>query len=212
MSKTYYPVFLQVHGRRCLVVGGGDVAARKAASLVECAASVHVVSPRLSPELAALANAGTIAVSQRPYEPADTVGAGLVIAATDNADVNRQVALDCRENNIPVNVVDAPELCDFIVPAVIRRGPLTIAVSTAGTLPAMAKKIRETLENEFDQAYGELLEALGAARTRVLRDVPDAARRKQIFSRLAAEDLLSLLREQGHSALESRIATIIREE
>lgn len=192
-------------------MGGGEVAARKVASLLDCGASVSVVSPQILPELAALAEAGKITVSPQAYDTPLISGACLVIAATNDAAVNNRVALDCGESGIWVNVADAPELCDFILPATIRRGPLTIAVSTAGTLPAMAKRIRETLESEFDQAYGELLEVLGEARSHVLREVADPLRRKQIFTRLATEDLLSLLRRQGHDALKNRIAEIIDE-
>ncbi|MBS3947570.1 MAG: bifunctional precorrin-2 dehydrogenase/sirohydrochlorin ferrochelatase [Dethiobacter sp.] len=206
---NYYPVFLALQGKLCLVVGGGDVAARKVASLLECAAAVRVVSPTLLPELETLASEGQITVFRRPFASADTDGASLVIAATNQPAVNRLVALDCRQRKIPVNVVDAPELCDFLVPATIRRGPLTIAVSTGGTLPAMARKIRRKLEEDFDQSYGLLLVALGSARSRVLDKIADSGRRKRIFSALAAADLLSVIQAEGVAALEEEIERLI---
>lgn len=210
MTMTnYYPVFLALQGKLCLVVGGGDVAARKVASLLECGAAVRVVSPTLLPELETLTEQGKIAVDRRPYAPDDICGASLVIAATNQPAVNRLVALHCQQRKIPVNVVDAPELCDFLVPATIRRGPLTIAVSTGGTLPSMARKIRRKLEEDFDQNYGLLLAALGSARSRVLEEIADSGRRKRIFSALAAADLLSVVEAEGVAALEKEIERLI---
>jgi precorrin-2 dehydrogenase/sirohydrochlorin ferrochelatase len=209
MEKNYYPVFLQLKNKLSLVVGGGAVAARKVASLLECAAVVRVVSPDISPELEELAQYGHIEVRRRSFEQADIEGASLVIAATNNGEVNRNIAYYCGERNIPVNVVDAPELSNFIVPATIRRGPLTIAVSTGGTMPAIARKIRQSLEGQFDEAYGQLLETLGEVRAQVLRDVPDPQRRKRIFTAFATEDLLSILNKDGHQALQKMIAEII---
>lgn len=206
---NYYPVFFRLQGKLCLVAGGGGVAARKVAALLECGADIRVVSPVLHPELEALAKEGQITVICRPFTQADINGASLVIAATNKPAVNRQIAFECQQQKIPVNVVDAPELCDFLVPATIRRGPLTLAVSTGGTLPAMARKIRQKLEEDFDQDYGLLLEALGAARSRVLGEIADSGRRKRIFAALAAADLLSHIREEGLASLEEQINRLI---
>ncbi|EEG77746.1 precorrin-2 dehydrogenase/sirohydrochlorin ferrochelatase family protein [Dethiobacter alkaliphilus] len=210
MEKNYYPVFLQLKNKQCVVVGGGDVAARKVAALLACDAVVRVISPEIVPELQTLADTNRIEAICRPYTRESLADAFIVIAATNNHQVNQLVAEHCHEDGIPVNVADAPHLCDFIVPATIRRGPLTIAVSTGGTLPAMAKKIRRQLENDFDEAYGELLTALGQARTQVLDQIPDSARRKRIFTALAAEDLLSTIHQGGRAALDRRIAEIIQ--
>ena len=210
METTYYPVFLQLKNKLCVVIGGGGVAARKTASLLDAGATVRVVSPQLTPELEELAAAGRFEAIRAPYSQESIAGAFLVISATSDTDVNRQVAHHCRESGILVNVVDAPTLCDFIVPASLKRGPLTVAVSTGGSLPAMALKIRHKLELDFDEAYGELLTALGEARTRVLRDVPDPQKRKEIFTALAADDLLTTLRREGRIALEDKITQIIK--
>lgn len=209
MEKTFYPIFLQLKNKICVVVGGGDVAARKVTALLECGAVVRVVSPDLLPELAARAASNLIQVSRLPFNEESLTDAFIVIAATNNRLVNRQVAEYCRDRGILVNVVDAPDLCDFIVPATVRRGPLTLAVSTGGKLPAMARKIRIKLEEDFDEAYGELLTALGEARTQVLTEVTDSARRKRIFTTFAKEDLLSIIHKGGHAALEIRIQEII---
>ena len=210
MDTNYYPIFLQLNNKLCVVIGGGDVATRKVTALLESNATVRVISPQLSPELEALSDAGRIEACRHAYTADSLSGAYLVIAATSSPAVNRQAAAHCGANNIPINVVDAPELCDFIVPATVKRGPLTIAVSTGGNLPAMARQIRQKLESEFDEAYGELLTALGEARTRVLRDIDDPIRRKQIFTTLANADLLTTLRQQGRTALELKIEQIIQ--
>jgi precorrin-2 dehydrogenase / sirohydrochlorin ferrochelatase len=209
MDNNYYPVFLQLANKRCLVVGGGDVATRKAASLQECGAAVCVVSPAVTPALQEMAAGGGLEIILRPFAVEDVHDAALVIAATNQPEVNRAVARACRERQIPVNVVDAPQESSFIVPAAIRRGPLTLAVSTGGTLPAMARKIRQDLENQFDEAYGELLTVLGETRTRVLAEIPDPAARRRIFTALAAADLLTVLRTHGPEALRQNIEQII---
>jgi precorrin-2 dehydrogenase/sirohydrochlorin ferrochelatase len=205
----YYPVFLQLKNKLCVVIGGGEVASRKVDSLLECHASVRVVAPAAVPPLRELAALGRVEYLSVPYTRATLDGAYLAVAATDNPAVNRTVAAHCREQRIPVNVVDAPELCDFILPATIRRGPLTLAVSTGGTAPAVARQIRRELEEKFDDAYGELLTVLGETRIRVLNDIADADRRKHIFTTLARDDLLTLLREKGRPALEDRINELI---
>lgn len=209
MDTNYYPIFLQLHHKLCVVIGGGEVATRKVTTLLECNATVRVISPQLTPELEALADAHRLEALRHPYTPESLAGAYLVIAATSSPAVNRQVATHCHANNIPINVVDAPELCDFIVPATVKRGPLTIAVSTGGNLPAMARHIRQVLATEFDEVYGELLTALGEARARVLRDINDPVQRKQIFTTLVTTDLLTTLRQEGRTALELKIEQII---
>lgn len=205
----YYPVFLQLKNKLCVIIGGGVVASRKVDSLLECNASVRVVAPEMVPSLRELAALGRVEYLSAPYTRETIAGAFLAVAATDNPAVNRTVAAHCREQHIPVNVVDAPELCDFILPATIRRGPLTLAVSTGGTAPAVARQIRRELEEKFDDAYGELLTVLGETRLRVLKDIADAEQRKHIFTTLAQDDLLTLLRDKGRSALEDRINELI---
>ncbi len=152
----YYPIFLGLSGKRCVVVGGGEVALRKVRALLEHEAEVKVISPKLCPELAQMAEKKIIQVLPRVYDHGDLEGACMVIAATDDGKINRKVAEEAREGEILVNVVDDPEQSAFIVPSYLRRGALTIAVSTAGKSPALARKIRTRLENDFGTEYASL--------------------------------------------------------
>ncbi|MBB6284897.1 precorrin-2 dehydrogenase/sirohydrochlorin ferrochelatase family protein [Geobacillus subterraneus] len=181
-----YPVILQVRGRRAVVVGGGKVAARKIRGLLEAGADVVMIAPKAEPELQALAAAGTIGWCIKTFAPGDLDGAFLVIAATNDRGVNEAVAQAAAPSQL-VNVVDDPERCDFHVPAVVRRGPLTIAVSTEGASPAVARRIRRELEEQYGEEYGPYLEFLQRARDIVLREVDDAEGRKRLFRALAAD-------------------------
>jgi precorrin-2 dehydrogenase/sirohydrochlorin ferrochelatase len=206
--SQYYPVFLKVRDKLCLVVGGGSVAARKIGSLLEYGGAVRVVSPELSPSLRELAETERISWVPEPYSAESLDGAFLVVAATGNPAVNRQVAADCERRGLPANIVDAPELCSFVVPAVVRRGELAIAVSTGGASPALARRIRQQLEAQFDETYSVLLAALGAARNYIRQNVPDPVRRKALLTALGEADLLSVLKEQGPGALSDCINKI----
>ncbi len=155
--SPYYPIFLSLSGKRCVVIGGGEVALRKVKALLEYEAKVEVISPDFCPELGQMTEKETIHLSQRSYNSGDLQGAFIVIAATDNSEINRKVAEEARERGILVNVVDDPEQSDFIVPSYLRRGALTIAVSTAGRSPALARKIRTRLEKEFGTEYASLV-------------------------------------------------------
>jgi len=164
--SRYFPAFLDLRGRRCLVVGGGAVGTHKAQALAECGARVTVVSPTATPALAALAAAGRLVRRPRPFVERDLRGAALVVAATGVAAVDRAVAALARRRRVLVNVVDRPPECDFIVPSVLRRGPLQIAVSTGGRSPALAREIRRELEALFPHDYGDFVERVGEARAR----------------------------------------------
>lgn len=209
--QDYYPAFFRLNGRTCVVVGGGQVAARKVASFLACGAAVRVVDTVLSPALQDLARDGRVEHIVSTFSEDVLEGAYLAVAATSSPEVNRRVAAECTARGIPVNVVDAPGISDFIVPATVRRGALTIAVSTGGSSPALAAGIRRQLEEQFDQAYAELLEALGAARSRVLAEVDDPDRRRAILTTLAEDTalFLEILREGGSSALAARLDSII---
>ncbi len=155
-ETPYYPVMLHVQGRRCIVVGGGEIALRRVKTLMEHDARVEVVSPELCPELSQLAAAGAVKSTLRDYEPGDLEGAFLVVAATADGTANRQVADEAMERGVLVNVVDTPALCTFIIPSCLRRGAVTIAVSTGGKSPALARRIRTELEPSFGHEYGPL--------------------------------------------------------
>ena len=153
---TYYPVFLNVKGKKCDVVGGGQVALRKVKVMLEHGSDVKVISPDLCPELAELAETGTIQALTREYQEEDLKNAFVAIAATDNSEINRSVMAEARRSAVLVNVVDDAENSDFIVPSYMRRGDVAIAVSTGGTSPALARKIRSRLEREMGDEHALL--------------------------------------------------------
>ena len=166
---AYYPVYLDLRERPCVVIGGGAVAARKVEGLLECGARVTVVAPILGPALKELLRAGRIEARLRPYADGDLAGAMLAIAATDEPSVNAQVAAEARARGVLLNAADDPERCDFILPAVVRRGDLQIAISTGGRSPALARRVREDLERLLPAEYAELLPLLADLRAE-LRD------------------------------------------
>jgi precorrin-2 dehydrogenase/sirohydrochlorin ferrochelatase len=162
--SVYYPIFVDLTRRRCLIVGGGPVAERKAQGLLEAMARVTVVSPALTTQLRRWALAGLVTHRPRPFEAEDVEGCALVIAATDRGAVNTHVARVARRRGIWVNVVDTPDECDFIAPAVVRRGALQLAISTGGNSPMLAKRLRQGLEAMIGPEYGDLTALLGALR------------------------------------------------
>ena len=153
---AYYPVFLNATGKKCVVVGGGQIALRKVRMLLEYGASVDVVSPELCSELIELAGSRRIRAINREYRTGDLKDAFIAIAATDNSDINLQVVNEARTKAVLVNAVDDAENSDFIVPSYVRRGDVTIAISTAGRSPALARKIRTRLEKDFGDEYASL--------------------------------------------------------
>jgi precorrin-2 dehydrogenase/sirohydrochlorin ferrochelatase len=165
----YYPVSLDIKGRRCVVVGGGQVALRKVRALLASGGDIKVISAEPGPELAALEESGQIAVVHRHYRPGDLQKAFVAIAATDSSDINHQVVKEAQQEAVLVNVVDDPENSDFIVPSCVRRGSVAIAVSTNGRSPALARKIRARLEKEFGEEYASLVNLVSEVRTEVKR-------------------------------------------
>ena len=164
---TYYPIFVNISGKKCVVVGGGQVALRKVRTLLEYKVSVEVISPDLCSELSQLAESGEICVIQRSYRAGDLKDAFIAIVATNDSETNLKVAEEARRNAVLVNVVDDPESSDFIVPSYMRRGDVTIAVSTAGRSPALARKIRTRLEKDFGDEYAPLALLIDEVRAEV---------------------------------------------
>lgn len=164
---AYYPSFLNIQGKRCVVIGGGKVALRKVKALLDCGANVTVVSPALHRDLAQLAEAGTISLIHRNDKPGDLMGAFIAIAATTETDTNKRVAMEAKSQGILVNVADDLEQSDFIVPSYVRRGDLTIAVSTAGKSPALAQKIRKKLEKDWGEEYASLVVLVNKVRSQL---------------------------------------------
>ena len=163
-ANVYYPVFLNVKGRNCIVIGGGNVAYRKVVTLLEDGAKVTVISPEMAPELANLAEQKKIKVRDREYLKGDLAGVFVAIAATDSSIINHQIAEEAREKSVLVNVVDDAEFSDFIAPSIVGRGDITFAISTAGQSPALARKLRTKLESIFGEEYGSLGKVLGEVR------------------------------------------------
>jgi len=205
--RDCYHVALHVAGRKCVVVGGGDVALRKAEALAAAGAEVWAVAPEVH---SSLRENSSVQCVEAAYDPSHLHGAMLVIAATDDAVVNRRVSEDAESRGILVNVVDQPDLCSFIVPASVKRGDLCIAISTGGSSPALARRIREQLDEQFGPEYAEYLEALRQIRTEVLRDVHEASVRREILKALPCADVLDVLRRDGRQAAEERMREIVR--
>ena len=190
----YYPICLRVAGRPCLVVGGGRVAEQKVDPLLEAGASTTVVSREITPRLAALVSRKALLHHARPYARPDLRGVFLVIAATDDERTQQQVVRDAQQAGVLVNVVDRPELCDFIMPSIMRRGDLLIATSTSGGSPALAKRIRRDLDALFGPEYELAIQVLRRVRQRLRPDtIP--LKRRQIFSTLIESPLLQYLRD-----------------
>jgi precorrin-2 dehydrogenase/sirohydrochlorin ferrochelatase len=186
---TYYPMMVDLTGRRCLVVGGGRVAERKIGLLLDCRADVEVVSPTTTAKIAELASCKAIRLMRRPVRPTDLTRAFLVFVATDDAGVNRKVAEEVRGAGGLVNVADAPAVCNFLVPAVVRRGDLTVAISTGGGSPALAKRLRQRLEATIGPEYDAFLAALRELRSQVQRVISDPEERHAIYRRAVDSDL-----------------------
>ncbi len=199
---AYLPIFLDVTGRRCVVVGGGEVAARKVSSLLEAGAEVVVVSPSLTAELAGLARESRIHHISRVYATGDLSGAVLIYAATDDNELHERLHIEARDLGIPINVADVPALCTFIAPAVLARGSLKIAVSTEGASPATAKSIIQRLERLFGPEYGLAMEVLRAARHHLQAHEPDIRKRATKLTALAASRIPQYLRKGDLDAVE----------
>ena len=209
MPYPLFPLFIRLDGRICLVVGGGKVAGRKVDGLLEAGAAVTVVSPEATTHIQRLASQGRIALLQKAFSPDDLNGSFLVIAATGDAAVNGHVAAACRAQAILINVVDEPGLCDFFLPAVLRRGALSIAIATEGKSPLLASKLRTELEQIITEPYGEFLELLGQQRELIKKTVPDRARREAIFRSLVESDIFDLIVAGKQDEAQERIRTCI---
>jgi uroporphyrin-III C-methyltransferase/precorrin-2 dehydrogenase/sirohydrochlorin ferrochelatase len=203
-----HPVFLDLRGEPVVVIGGGAVAERKVAGLLDSGARVTVIAPRVTPGLGARAEQGMIALRLRPYEPGDLAGCRLAYAATDDGEVNRTVRAEARERKVWLNVADQPELCDFTVPAVVRQGDLTVAVSTNGASPALARRIRERLEAELGPEYASALALLRRVRERLKAAGVAPERTGEIFRALAGPELLRLVASGDGAGIDALLARL----
>jgi precorrin-2 dehydrogenase/sirohydrochlorin ferrochelatase len=195
-----YPIFLELGGRRVVVVGGGAVAVQKAQPLLAAGARLVVVAESISDMMTALCQGTNAELVKARYSKSFLTGAVLVIAATNKADLNKQIYKDCQELEILCNVVDEPQLCDFFVPAIVKRGDLQIAIGTEGHYPAYAGHIRKKLEQVFTDKHGEFLAELEALRKRIIKDVPGPADRKSLLGQLADDKSFEYFTENGPAA------------
>ena len=207
MAK-YYPILLNIQDKKCLVVGGGNVAWRKVCSLKEAGARVTVVSPEFCPEMGKETGIERI---QQKYEEGFLNEVLVVIASTDDEEVNKKVYYDAVKRGILVNVVDRPEFCSFIVPATISRGDLNISISTGGASPALARNIRESLEKQFGNEYGEFAKLLSETRRKILSEISDESIRRDILQRIAGLDMLEIIKQKGIAEAKKKILRIISE-
>jgi precorrin-2 dehydrogenase/sirohydrochlorin ferrochelatase len=191
---SYLPIFIDVSRRTCVVIGGGDIAERKVRSLIEAGAAVVVISPELTAGLAAMLRAETIRHLQRAYRHGDLVGAFLAFEATGDSATAKAAAAEACERGVPINVADVPELCAFIAPAIVHRGGLQIAISTGGASPALARKIREELEELFGPEYESAVDFLAAARRWLRSHQPDGGTRALLLGALVNSDLLQCMK------------------
>ena len=189
----YYPVHLDIQNRNCLVVGGGGVGTRKVKTLLDCGARVTLVSPKVSPQLRDLAASGDIILKERSYQSDDLSNMFLVIGATDDEKLNKQISSDANRLNTLCNIADRPEVCNFILPSIVHRDDLVITISTSGQSPAMAKKLRKSLENQFGKEYGMLLRLMGAIRKKLLQQAHEPEAHKPLFEQLINSDLIEMI-------------------
>ncbi len=185
---TLFPMFMKLEGRSCLVVGAGAVGEPKIRSLIEAGASVRVVALQATAAVGEWAESGAISWEAREFKITDLDGVFLIIAATNNRDLNAEIFHAARQRNILCNVVDDPEYCDFYYPAVVRRGDLQLAISTNGHSPALAQRIRRELEIQFGPEYGEWLEQLGRARQELFASKINPEQRRRLLHELASRE------------------------
>ena len=206
----YYPIFLDVRDRKCVIIGGNGEAERKARSLLDCEAQLTLISPQLTPGLQELYQQGHITWHQRMFNTGDLMGAFLAIVAdTDDSQVNRTVSKEAKELNVVLNVMDVTPLCTFIAPAVLKRGEVTVAISTGGASPALARKFREELSSNSIMGYADLAPILSWARGEL--------RRKRVtvdpdhWQKCLSDDLLSIVQQgKQEEAMEKLMNDLLR--
>lgn len=207
--KSYPICLVNLQDERCLVVGGGAVAERKARSLLQAEARVTVISPILTGGLQQLVEEGRMEWVPRAYQQGDLAEAFLVIGATDDTDTNERVWQEAVERGLLVNIVDDLARCNFIVPSLVRRGDLCLAISTGGKSPALAKRLRERLEAEFGPEYAEFVALLGDLRERVKAKYPETEERKATWYRLVDSDIIELIRQGRDDLVRQRVREIV---
>jgi siroheme synthase-like protein len=212
LAVPFYIACLRLSARRCLVAGGGEIGLEKVEGLLACGADVTLVAPQAHPELAELAREGSIRWEQREYRSEDLEGCLIAIAATGDTDVNIAVFNDAERRSMLVNVVDVPPLCNFILPAIVRTGPLAVAISTAGASPALAKRMKREISELFGEPYADLAVLLNDVRGWAKATLPTYQDRKEFFEGIVngEPDPIELLRAGDVHAVKDLIAAAQR--
>jgi precorrin-2 dehydrogenase / sirohydrochlorin ferrochelatase len=213
LATPFYIACLRLSGRRAVVVGGGDIGLEKVEGLLACDADVRLVAPEANAALRELAAEGSITWIEREYEPGDLDGCLMAIAATDDTDINIKVFNDAELKAMLVNFVDVPPLCNFILPAIVRTGPLAVAISTAGASPALAKRMKREIAETFGEPYADLAILLNDVRGWAKGTLPTYQDRKEFFEGIVNgdPDPVALLREGDVEAVRELIAAAQRE-
>lgn len=207
--NTYYPVYIELREQPCVVVGGGKIAEGKVDGLLASQARVTLISPELTARLRDLAERKQITYLARTYQPGDLTGAFLVICATDNMDINHQVWREATANRQLVNVVDDTPRCNFIAPSILRKGDLTIAISTSGKAPALAVRLKERFQRELGPEYEQFLELAGELREPLARHIPDFETRKSLWYELVDSEILDVLARGDVSSARQIISRVV---
>jgi siroheme synthase-like protein len=207
--NAYYPVYLDLRGRRAVVAGGGAVALEKVEGLLAAGAVVRVIAPRLDPALARLAAAGKIEHRARDYRDGDLEGAFLAFSERLGEDVHRALAAEAGRKNVPLNVQDETAYCSFLAAALVRQGDLAITISTSGKAPALAVRLKESLQARFGPHYARFLELSGRLRAPLKERHPDFETRRALWYRLVDSDVLDLLERGDEELAEQRMAGIM---
>lgn len=205
-----YPIFLELTGRRVVLIGAGAVAVRKARSLLAAGARLVIVAEQIDDVLTNLCTGTGAELIRSKYSKDYLAGAVLAIAATNNQQLNRRIYEDCQELEILCNVVDQPELCDFYIPAVVRRGDLQIAIGTEGYCPAYAGHLRKKLEQTFNDKHGDFLAELERFRKHIIKNVPEQAEHKALLGELVDDESFEYFVEKGSAAWRERAENMIK--
>lgn len=207
----YYPIYLDVQNRNCLVVGSGSVGARKVSTLLDCGASVTVVSPRINAKLNELSKKETLIIKIKPFQFSDLKDKFLVIGATDNQELNQQIHSEAERLGILCNIADQPEACNFILPSIVKKGDLVIAISTSGKSPAFAKKLRKDFEKQFGNEYAAFLEVMGVIRKKLIAKDHKPEVHKPLFEQLINRGLVEMIKDRRNKDINLLLHEILGE-
>ena len=211
-NMSFYPIFVQLEGKKVVVVGGGNVAHRKVLALLECGAAIYLAGRELTPELKQMVEKREIHFLGREFKDEYLNNAFMIIAATDDKDLNHQISTSAREKGVWVNAVDQPSDCDFIVPSILKRGDLQIAISTSGKSPALARKIRKGLEAQFGQEYETFLAMMGRLRKEILSLGLPQEENSRIFQKIVDADLLENFSDGSPQKMAEYLKNILPEQ